>query len=234
VFLLWQPAFADEGEQQAFYSHARSWEASSRTSRRAGTGSGGSMRRSTPAAGDPAVPAADLPRKSWLASISSRCPRTWRLHIAGNMLFLWVLATTWGLSRPVGFVLFYARWAGRHAASPRSAVLDRPSVGPPARSPRCWRAVPCLPAHITTLVFFFITWIELRRRGAGRLVRLPGPRRRRECWPLTERCCVPRTGGFAFMRQPRGSLGRRPPRRSSCLTKQQSPDARPGERRRPG
>jgi len=174
VFLLWQPTFADEGEQQAFFfCHAQiSWEVSNQEN----LSQGGAPAREAldetfgPGAGSAIQPYLQrtCPGKGWLASIfvSMFLHGGW-LHIAGNMLFLWVFGNNVeDRLGPVGFVLFYivgglAAMLLHLAFEPSSAV---PSVGASGAIAAVLGAYLVLfpRARITTLVFFFIiTWIEL-------------------------------------------------------------------------
>jgi membrane associated rhomboid family serine protease len=174
VFLLWQPTFGDEIEQQSFFfCHAQiSWEVSNAEN----LAEGGVAARAAlddtfgPGAGSSIQPFLQgaCPGKSWLASIfvSMFLHGGW-LHLAGNMLFLWVFGNNVeDRLGPVVFVLFYllgglAAMLLHLAFDPSSAV---PSLGASGAIAAVLGAYLVLFPHarITTLViFFFITWIEL-------------------------------------------------------------------------
>jgi len=174
VFLLWQPTFAGEAEQQAFFfCHAQiPWEVSNQQNLAQG---GVPAREALDAsfgagAGSAIQPYLQrtCPGKGWLASafVSMFLHGGW-LHIAGNMLFLWVFGNNVEdrLGR-VGFVLFYvvgglAAMLLHLAFEPSSAI---PTVGASGAIAAVLGAYLVLFPHarITTLVFFFIiTWIEL-------------------------------------------------------------------------
>ena len=91
------------------------------------------------------------------------------LHIAFNMLFLWIFGNNIEDSMGRGrFLLFYllAGVAAAYAQALLDTERDRARrSGPAARSPGCWAATcSCYPhARVLTLVFiiFFVTLIEI-------------------------------------------------------------------------
>jgi len=174
VFLVWQPTFGTQGEQQAFfYCNAEiPWEVAHRVN----LASGGAAARSALNAEfrQPAGREIQLylqrkcPNKSWLASVfvTMFLHGGW-LHIAGNMLFLWVFGNNVEdrLGRLV-FIGFYL--LGGLAAMLLQLAFDASSALPTVGASGAIAAVlgaylVLFPrARVTTLVvFFFITWIEL-------------------------------------------------------------------------
>lgn len=174
AFLLWQPTFGDQGEQAAFfYCNAEiAWEVSNTSNladggaeaRRAidedlGPGAGGQIQ---------AALQQECPDKSWLVSIFAAMflHGGW-LHIAGNMLFLWVFGNN--VEDRLGRALFVAFYVlGGIAATGLQLVFDAGSTTPTVGASGAIAAVlgaylVLFPrARVTTLVFFFfITWIEL-------------------------------------------------------------------------
>ena len=174
VFLAWQPTFGDPGEQQAFfYCNAEiPWEISNSTNlasggaeaRQAldadlGSGAGRQVQRFL---------VQECPDKSWLASVfvAMFLHGGW-LHIAGNMLFLWVFGNN--VEDRLGRLLFVGFYVlGGVAAMLLQLVFDPGSAIPTVGASGAIAAVlgaylVLFPrARVTTLVvFFFITWIEL-------------------------------------------------------------------------
>ena len=176
VFLLWEPTFKSASTQQTFFfCHA---EIPYEITHQVNLAQGGAEARSAIATGlgvSPAAAAADqaflldhCANKSWLASIfvAMFLHGGW-LHIAGNMLFLWVFGNNVEdrLGR-VTYLLFYllgglAATGLQLAFGPSSVIPNLGASGAIAAilgsylilSPR---------ARVRTLViFFFITSIEL-------------------------------------------------------------------------
>jgi membrane associated rhomboid family serine protease len=177
VFLLWQPTFQDQQAQQAFFfCHAEiPWEVSHQTN----LAEGGAAARSAiqadyqvsaeEAAGLQEFLQQRCPGKNWLLSVfvAMFLHGGW-LHIAGNMLFLWVFGNNVEdrLGRPL-FIVFYllggiAAAALQLAFDPSSAVPSLGASGAVAAVlgaylvmfPRAW---------VVTLVILllFITAVEL-------------------------------------------------------------------------
>jgi membrane associated rhomboid family serine protease len=174
VFLLWQPTFGTQNEQQAFYycNAEIPWEVSHREN----LASGGAAARSAldaefgPGAGRQIQDYLErrCPDKSWAASVfvAMFLHGGW-LHIAGNMLFLWVFGNNVEdrLGRLV-FIGFYL--LGGLAAMLLELAFDAGSTLPTVGASGAIAAVlgaylVLFPrARVTTLViFFFITWIQL-------------------------------------------------------------------------
>jgi membrane associated rhomboid family serine protease len=174
VFLLWQPTFGTQGEQQLFYfCHAEiSWE----TSHRENLAQGGAESRAAldadfgPDNGAVIQQAVQrgCPNKSWLASIfvAMFMHGGW-LHLGGNMLFLWIFGNN--VEDRLGYVvypLFYVM--GGLAAAGLQLLADANSTIPSLGASGAIGAI--LGAYLvlfprarvlTLIIFFFITWIEL-------------------------------------------------------------------------
>jgi membrane associated rhomboid family serine protease len=168
AFLLWQPTFGTPGEQQLFfYCHAEiPFEVTHRENLAQG---GAAARRALADEGyDGALAQAGLqqacPDKSWLASVfvAMFLHGGW-LHIAGNMLFLWVFGNNVEdrlgyLVYPLFYVMGGLAAAGLQIAfDPNSAI---PSLGASGAIGAVLGAYAVLfpNARVTTLViFFFIT-----------------------------------------------------------------------------
>jgi membrane associated rhomboid family serine protease len=174
VFLLWQPTFGSQGEQQLFYfCHAEiSWE----TSHQENLAQGGAESRAAIDADFGPGTGADLqtilqrecPDKSWLASIfvAMFLHGNW-LHLAGNMLFLWIFGNN--VEDRLGYVvypLFYVM--GGLSAAGLQLLADANSTIPSLGASGAIGAI--LGAYLvlfprarvlTLIIFFFITWIEL-------------------------------------------------------------------------
>ncbi len=174
VFVLWQPTFGTQEEQQAFFfcNAEIPWEVTHATN----LASGGVEARAAieadlgPGSGQPVQRylQRECPDKSWLASIfvSMFLHGGW-FHIAGNMLFLWVFGNNVEdrLGRAL-FVVFYV--AGGVAAMLMQLALGPgstiPTVGASGAIAAVLGAYLVLFPHarVTTLVFFFlITWVDL-------------------------------------------------------------------------
>ncbi|MGZ8607597.1 MAG: rhomboid family intramembrane serine protease [Actinomycetota bacterium] len=175
VFLLWQPTFGSDAEQQEFYfcnaeipfevTHQENLAEGGDEARRAmdeefGPGAGAELQ--------PFLQDA-CPDKSWLVSVfvAMFLHGGW-LHIAGNMLFLWVFGNN--VEDRLGYVvypLFYVM--GGLAATGLQIAFDPGSAIPNLGASGAIGAVlgayaVIFPrARVTTLViFFFITVIEVR------------------------------------------------------------------------
>ena len=176
VFVLWEPTFADPSEQQAFlFCEAEiPYEVSHRTT--LGEGGAGARDAIEDSLGLPPADAAGLQAflaercagKSWLASVfvSMFLHGGW-LHLAGNMLFLWIFGNNVEdrLGR-ISFILLYV--LGGLAAAGLQLMFDPNSAVPNVGASGAVAAVlgsylVLFPhARIHTLVFFiFITWLEL-------------------------------------------------------------------------
>ncbi len=178
VFLFWQPTFAPQGRQQAFFfCHALiPYELTHGTNLADG---GPAAARALeqqlgPEFGPGAGPAIQAflqrrcPDKSWLASVfvAMFLHGGW-LHIAGNMLYLWIFGNNVEdrLGRPA-FVVFYlvgglAATALQVLFAPDSVI---PNVGASGAIAAVLGAYLVLFPHariVTLVMFFFITWIEL-------------------------------------------------------------------------
>ena len=174
VFLLWQPSFGTQQEQQTFYyCHAEiPWEVSHQENLARG---GFDARLALdadlgPGAGDAVqtLVRVECPEKSWwLAVFVAMFLHGGWFHLAGNMLFLWVFGNN--VEDRLGYIvypLFYV--LGGLAASglqlafaPDSTI---PSLGASGAIGGVLGAYIVLFPHarVTTLViFFFITVIEI-------------------------------------------------------------------------
>jgi membrane associated rhomboid family serine protease len=176
VFLLWEPTFGTQTKQQTFFfcnaeipyevTHQTNLADGGAGARRAiEVGLGGGPES---AAADQAFLAQHCGNKSWLASVfvAMFLHGGW-LHIAGNMLFLWVFGNNVEdrLGR-VTFVLFYllgglAATGLQLAFGPNSVVPNLGASGAIAAILGSY-AVMFPKARVRTLViFFFITFMEL-------------------------------------------------------------------------
>jgi len=174
VFLLWQPSFGTEQEQQAFYfCHAEiPWEVSHQEN----LADGGLEAQAAidadlgPGAGVQvqALQQLECPNKSWWLSVfvAMFLHGGW-FHLAGNMLFLWIFGNN--VEDRLGYVvypLFYvlgglAASALQLAIAPNSTI---PSLGASGAIGGVLGAYIVLFPHarVTTLIiFFFITVIEV-------------------------------------------------------------------------
>ena len=176
IFLLWEPTFGDQAEQQTFmFCNAEiAYEVSNQTTLAdGGSGARHAIEGSFGASPEQAR-ALQLflddrcPDKSWLASVfvSMFLHGGW-LHMAGNMLFLWIFGNNVEdrLGRVV-FVLLYL--LGGLAAAGLQLVFDPGSAVPNVGASGAIAAI--LGAYLvlfprarihTLLIFFFITWVEL-------------------------------------------------------------------------
>jgi membrane associated rhomboid family serine protease len=179
VFVLWQPTFGSEGEQQGFFfCHA---EIPFETTHQENLASGGAEARQAldedlgpafgPTAGSDvqAFVRRECPDKSWFASIfvAMFLHGGW-LHIAGNMLFLWVFGNN--VEDRLGYLvypLFYVM--GGLAATGLQVAFDPnstiPSLGASGAIGAVLGAYAVIFPHarVTTLViFFFVTVVEVR------------------------------------------------------------------------
>ena len=175
VFLLWQPTFGTAGEQSEFFycnaqipfevTHQESLAQGGVEARRAidqdlGLGAGEQVQ---------VFLLQECPDKSWLASvfIAMFLHGGW-LHIAGNMLFLWIFGNN--VEDRLGYIvypLFYVM--GGLAASGLQMAFDAnstiPSLGASGAIGAVLGAYAVIFPHarVTTLViFFFITVVEIR------------------------------------------------------------------------
>jgi membrane associated rhomboid family serine protease len=174
VFLLWQPTFGTQAEQELFYvCHAEiPWETSHQTN----LAQGGAEARAAidadlgPGAGADLQPILrrECPDKSWLASIFvAMFLHGGLLHIAGNMLFLWIFGNN--VEDRLGYVvypLFYVM--GGLAAAGLSLAFAPNSTIPSLGASGAIGAI--LGAYLvmfprarvqTLFFFFFITWFTL-------------------------------------------------------------------------
>ena len=174
VFLLWQPSFGTQLEQQTFYfCHAEiPWEVShqenlaqggleARAAIDADLGSGAGVQVQ-------ALQQQECPNKSWwLAVFVAMFLHGGWFHLAGNMLFLWIFGNN--VEDRLGYVvypLFYvlgglAASALQLAIAPNSTI---PSLGASGAIGGVLGAYIVLFPHarVTTLIiFFFITVIEV-------------------------------------------------------------------------
>jgi membrane associated rhomboid family serine protease len=176
VFLLWEPTFADQGTQQTFlFCNAEiPYEVTHQTTLANGGTEAVRAIEDTFDAGAPTASALqDLlrdrcPDKSWLASIFvSMFLHGGFLHIAGNMLFLWIFGNNVEdrLGR-IRFILLYV--LGGLAASGLQLAFDPNAAVPNVGASGAIAAI--LGAYLilfprarihTLLIFFFITFVEL-------------------------------------------------------------------------
>ena len=176
IFVLWEPTFGTTGEQQEFLFCTAEipYEVANQTTlvdggadaRRAieesfgaGPGQAGSLQTFL---------RERCPGKSWLASIfvSMFLHGGW-LHLAGNMLFLWIFGNNVEdrLGRVV-FVIFYVM--GGLAATGLQLALDTNSATPNVGASGAIAAI--LGAYLvlfpnarvlTLVIFFFVTYVDL-------------------------------------------------------------------------
>jgi membrane associated rhomboid family serine protease len=176
VFLVWEPTFASQGKQQTFfYCNAEiPYEVTHQTSLAEG-GIDAQQAISEDLGVSPAEAAAvqeflagRCPNKSWLASVfvAMFLHGGW-LHIAGNMLFLWVFGNN--VEDRLGrftFVVFYlmgglAATALQLAFGPNSAIPNLGASGAIAAILGAYLVLfPRARVH-TLVIFFFITAVEL-------------------------------------------------------------------------
>jgi membrane associated rhomboid family serine protease len=176
VFLLWEPSFGTQQEQQEFFfcNAQIPFETTHQTTLADGGREATDAIEETFGATEPEAEGLQnfldqtCPEKSWLASVFvSMFLHGGVLHIAGNMLFLWIFGNNVEdrLGR-LGFLIFYmlgglAAMALQVAFDPNSAV---PNVGASGAIAGILGSYLVLfpRARIHTLViFFFITWLEL-------------------------------------------------------------------------
>jgi membrane associated rhomboid family serine protease len=176
VFLLWQPTFrGQEAQQEFFFCHAEiPWEVSHRTSLAAG---GAEARRALQAdyqlspeeaAGLQEFLQQRCPGKNWLLSVfvAMFLHGGW-LHIAGNMLFLWVFGNN--VEDRLGrlpFIVFYllggvAAAALQIAFDPSSAVPNLGASGAVAAVLGAYLVMFPRARVVTLVIFFFITAVEV-------------------------------------------------------------------------
>jgi len=177
AFLLWEPTFAtgpsaQQRQEVFFFCHAEiPWETSHQTT----LADGGAPARQAmregdlePAGGIQAYLRAHCPGKSWLLSIfTAMFLHVSFLHIAGNMLFLWIFGNNVEdkLGR-IKYVLFYV--ASGLAATAAQVAINVNAVEPNLGASGAIAGV--LGAYLVmfprrrvlTLIFFFIiTWVYL-------------------------------------------------------------------------
>ena len=176
IFLLWEPTFAGPAAQQEFFfCHAQvPFELTNQTSLADG---GTEARRAiaesfgvgeSEAAGLQDFLRQNCPDKSWLASVfvSMFLHGGW-LHLAGNMLFLWIFGNNVEdrLGRVRFFVLYVlgglAATGLQVAFDPNAAVPNVGASGAIAAILGCYLILfPRARIH-TLVIFFFITFLEL-------------------------------------------------------------------------
>ncbi len=173
IFLLWQPTFASQSRQQAFFfCHAEiPWEVTHQTN--LARGGRPALKALATDFGPQAAAAQSFlqrrcPNKSWWESIfvAMFLHGGW-LHIGGNMLFLWIFGNN--VEDRIGriaFAVFYllgglAATGLQLAFDPNSAVPNLGASGAIAAILGAYLVM--FPrARVTTLVFFFfITAVEL-------------------------------------------------------------------------
>ena len=177
AFLLWEPTFAtgpnaQQRQEVFFFCHAEiPWETSHQTTLADG---GAAARRAMregdldPAAGVQAYLRIHCPGKSWILSIfTAMFLHASFLHIAGNMLFLWIFGNN--VEDKLGrfrYVLFY--FASGLVATAAQVAVNVNSVEPNLGASGAIAGV--LGAYLVmfprrrvlTLIFFFIiTWVYL-------------------------------------------------------------------------
>jgi membrane associated rhomboid family serine protease len=175
IFLLWQPTFGTQREQQTFFFCQAEipWETTHRENLADG---GAAARRAIDSTYEPGAGAylqdrvlkRECPDKSWWASIfvAMFLHGSW-LHIGGNMLYLWIFGNNVeDRLGPIAYVGFYL--LGGLAATALQVAFDTSSVVPSLGASGAIAAI--LGAYIvmfprarvlTLVVFFFITWVEL-------------------------------------------------------------------------
>lgn len=176
IFLIWEPTFEGQAEQQEFFfceaqipfelTNQETLADGGAEARRAITESFGASERE--AAGLQEFLDRSCPDKSWLASIfvSMFLHGGW-LHLAGNMLFLWVFGNNVEdrLGR-IGFLVFYvlgglAATALQLAFDPNSAVPNVGASGAIAAILGSYLVMfPRARIH-TLVIFVFITFLDL-------------------------------------------------------------------------
>jgi len=177
AFLLWEPTFAtgpdrDQRQEVFFYCHAEiPWE----TSHQATLADGGASAREAmraddlePAGAFQAFLRVHCPGKSWLLSIfAAMFLHASFVHIAGNMLFLWIFGNN--VEDKLGrlrYVLFYFA-AGLIATAAQVAInvnSAEPSLGASGAIAGVLGAYLVMfpRRRVLTLIFFFIiTWVYL-------------------------------------------------------------------------
>jgi membrane associated rhomboid family serine protease len=174
IFLLWQPTFGSQREQDLFFfCHAQiPYEVTHQVNLAAGGAQARAALEQQLGSGAGALQdllQRECPDKSWLSSmfLAMFLHGGW-LHIGGNMLFLWVFGNN--VEDRLGYVvypLFYV--LGGLAASGLQIAFDPSSVVPSLGASGAIGAVlgayaVIFPhARVTTLVlFFFITVVEVR------------------------------------------------------------------------
>jgi len=175
VFLLWQPTFGTQDEQQIFfYCHAEiPWEVSNQENlARGGAEARLAIDDDLRQLGAGAFLQSNLqrecPDKSWLASIfvAMFLHGGW-FHLIGNMLFLWIFGNN--VEDRLGYVVYLLFYVlGGISAAALQFVFDPnstiPSLGASGAIGAILGAYLVLfpGARVLTLIFFFfITWIEL-------------------------------------------------------------------------
>jgi membrane associated rhomboid family serine protease len=176
VFLLWEPTFADQGTQQTFlFCNAEiPYEVTHQTTLANGGAEAVRAIEDTYRVGTPTAAAIQgvlrerCRDKSWMASIFvSMFLHGGFLHIAGNMLFLWIFGNNVEdrLGR-IRFILLYL--LGGLAASGLQLAFDPNAAVPNVGASGAIAAIlgsylilfPRARIH-TLLIFFFITFVEL-------------------------------------------------------------------------
>jgi membrane associated rhomboid family serine protease len=174
AFLVWQPTFGTQEEQQTFFlCHAEiPWEVSHQTN----LANDGIEARLVldedlgPGAGEffQTLAQQECPDKSWLLSIFvAMFLHGGLLHIAGNMLFLWIFGNN--IEDRMGYLIFPVFYGlGGLAAAGMQLAMDPSSAVPNLGASGAIGAVlgayaVLFPrARVTTLIiFFFITVIEI-------------------------------------------------------------------------
>jgi membrane associated rhomboid family serine protease len=176
VFLLWEPTFAGQNEQQEFFfcNAQIPFELTHQTSLADGGAEARAAIQETFGAGEGAAAGLQdfldqrCPDKSWLTStfVSMFLHAGW-LHLAGNMLFLWIFGNN--VEDRLGRVMFVAFYVlGGLAATGLQVALDPNSAVPSVGASGAIAAI--LGAYLvlfprarihTLVIFFFITFLEL-------------------------------------------------------------------------
>jgi membrane associated rhomboid family serine protease len=176
VFLLWEPTFAEQGTQEAFlFCNAEiPYEVTHQTTLAEGGAEAQQAIEDSYGVGPSAAGGLQAalrercPDKSWLGSIFvSMFLHGGFLHIAGNMLFLWIFGNNVEdrLGR-IRFILLYV--LGGLAASGLQLAFDPNAAVPNVGASGAIAAIlgsylilfPRARIH-TLLIFFFITFVEL-------------------------------------------------------------------------
>jgi membrane associated rhomboid family serine protease len=176
VFFFWQPSFGDQAEQTTFYlcNAEIPFEVTHQTTLADGGAEAVQAIEDTYRVGPPTAAAIQAllrercPNKSWLASIFvSMFLHGGFLHIAGNMLFLWIFGNNVEdrLGR-IRFILLYV--LGGLAASGLQLAFDPNAAVPNVGASGAIAAIlgsylimfPRARIH-TLVIFFFITFLEL-------------------------------------------------------------------------